>query len=476
MSDEIRSQRLQKLEELRDVGIDVYGRAFPKKDIALITEGETGVIAAGRIMAVRKHGGTSFLDIKDSTGKIQLYFKKDGASKSNLSVFEHLDIGDIIGVEGDVFRTRTGELTIAIKKLSILSKALSALPEKWHGLKDVEIRFRKRYLDLIMNSEAKEVFRKRVLILQFVREFLNGKGFMEVDTPMMHPIAGGAQAKPFVTYHNTLEMNLYLRIAPELYLKRLLVGGFEKIYEINRSFRNEGISPLHNPEFTMLELYSAFGDYRQMMELSEELITSLCGRINDGKMEIEYQDAKIDLSGPWKKMTWHEVFTGLGLGDWRNREAVLRKAGEYGIELTEEEKEDTYEVLDKIFKKKVQPNLLNPTFIYEYPVEISPLAKSYIDRPDMTERFELFMGGFEIANAYSELNDPVEQHRRFTEGVKDLSANKEKVVDEDYVEALECGMPPAGGLGIGIDRLVMLMTNSSSIRDVIFFPLLRAKK
>lgn len=476
MSEEnIRSQRIEKLEELKNAGIDVYGRAFPKKDIALITEGETGVKAAGRIMAVRKHGGSSFLDIKDGTGKIQLYFKKNAVSEADLSVFKHLDIGDIIGVEGDVFRTKTGELTIVIKHLVILSKSLSPLPEKWHGLKDVEIRFRKRYLDLIMNNEAKEVFKKRVKILQHIREFLNGKGFIEVDTPMMHPIAGGAQAKPFITYHNTLEMNLYLRIAPELYLKRLLVGNLEKIYEINRSFRNEGISPLHNPEFTMLELYSAYGDYKQMMELTESLITSLSGRINDG-LTMEYQDKQIDLSPPWKKLTWNEVFAGLGLEDWRNRDTVFKKAEEYGIEITEEDKNGVYEVLDKIFKRKVQPHLLNPTFVYEYPAEISPLAKSYLDRPEMTERFELFIGGFEIANAYSELNDPVEQHKRFAEAVKDLSANRDKMIDEDYIEALECGMPPAGGLGIGIDRLVMLMTNSASIREVIFFPLLRAKK
>ncbi len=475
MSDEIREQRIEKLEELKKAGIDVYGRAFPKKDVALITEGETDVRAAGRIMAVRKHGGSSFLDIKDGTGKIQLYFKKNAVSETDLAVFMHLDIGDIIGVEGDVFRTKTGELTIVIKHLVILSKSLSPLPEKWHGLKDVEIRFRKRYLDLLMNAEAREVFAKRARILQHIREFLNGRGFIEVDTPMMHPIAGGAQAKPFVTYHNTLEMNLYLRIAPELYLKRLLVGNLEKIYEINRSFRNEGISPLHNPEFTMLELYSAYGDYRQMMELTETLIALLAEKINGGP-SMEYQGKKIDLSLPWKKITWNEVFSGIGLENWRSRDAVFGKAEELGIEITEEDRNDVYEVLDKIFKKKVQPHLLNPTFIYEYPAEISPLAKSYADRSDMTERFELFIGGFEVANAYSELNDPVEQHRRFAESVKDLPVNKDRSVDEDYIDALECGMPPAGGLGIGIDRLVMLMTNSASIREVIFFPLLRPKK
>ncbi len=476
MSEEnIRSQRIEKLEELKKQGVDVYGRAFPKKDIALISEGETDVKAAGRIMAVRKHGGSSFLDIKDSTGKIQLYFKKNAVSEAELNVFKNLDIGDIIGVEGDVFRTKTGELTIVIKHLSILSKSLNPLPEKWHGLKDVEIRFRKRYLDLIMNSEAKEVFNKRVRILQNIREFLNDRDFIEVDTPMMHPIAGGADARPFITHHNTLDMNLYLRIAPELYLKRLLVGNFERIYEINRSFRNEGISPLHNPEFTMLELYSAYGDCRQMMEITESLITRLAEKVNNG-LVIEYQGKKIDLTPPWKMIKWTEVFSSLGIDDWKDTDAIIRKAEESGVEITEEDKKNKYEVLDALFKKKIQPNLINPTFIYEYPTEVSPLAKSYPGNPGMTERFEFFMGGFEIANAYSELNDPVEQHKRFVSSLDNAAGNKEKTVDEDYVEALEYGMPPAGGLGIGIDRLVMLMTNSSSIREVIFFPLLRPKK
>ncbi|MBN1445604.1 MAG: lysine--tRNA ligase [Candidatus Omnitrophica bacterium] len=476
MSEEnIRSQRVEKLEELKKQGVDVYGRAFSKKDIALITEGETDVKAAGRIMAVRKHGGSSFLDIKDSTGKIQLYFKRNAVSEAELSIFKNLDIGDIIGAEGDVFRTKTGELTIVIKHLSILSKSLNPLPEKWHGLKDVEIRFRKRYLDLIMNSEAKEVFNKRVKILQYIREFLNKRDFIEVDTPMMHPIAGGADARPFITHHNALDMNLYLRIAPELYLKRLLVGNFERIYEINRSFRNEGISPLHNPEFTMLELYSAYGDCKQMMEITESLITMLAEKINNG-LAIEYQKMKIDLTLPWKMIKWTEIFSSLGVEDWKDKDAIIRKAEELGVEITEEDKTDKYEVLDALFKKKIQPNLVNPTFIYEYPAEVSPLAKSCPGNPGMTERFELFMGGLEVANAYSELNDPVEQHKRFVEALGNASGNREKTVDEDYVEALEYGMPPAGGLGIGIDRLVMLMTDSPSIREVIFFPLLRQKK
>ncbi|MCX8082643.1 MAG: lysine--tRNA ligase [bacterium] len=475
MSEEIKKQRIEKIEELKKRGIDVYGRAFTKKEISLIKEGETGVKTAGRIMAMRHHGGSSFLDIKDSTGKIQLYFKKNILDEETLFVFNHLDIGDIIGVEGDVFKTKTGEITILVKDLTLLSKALNPLPEKWHGLKDVEIRFRKRYLDLIMNQDVREVFNKRVKIIQYIREFLNNIGFIEVDTPMMHPIPGGAEARPFITYHNTLDMNLYLRIAPELYLKRLLVGNFEKIYEINRSFRNEGISPLHNPEFTMLELYSAYGDCKEMMEITEGLITSLTERVN-GTLTLDYQGKRIDMSLPWKRIKWSEVFSNEGISDWKDREAVLKKAEEEGIELTDDDKGNIFEVLDKIFKKKIQPELINPTFIHQYPVEISPLAKSLPDRKDMVERFELFIGGLEIANAYSELNDPFEQHRRFLEAVNKQTGNKEKMVDEDYIEALEYGMPPAGGLGIGIDRLVMLLTNASSIREVIFFPLLRPKK
>jgi len=475
MSEEIKKQRLEKIEELKAEGVDVYGRAFSKKEIALIKEGDVNVKTAGRIMAVRHHGGSSFLDIKDSTGKIQIYFKKNAVSEKELFIFKRLDIGDIIGIEGDVFRTKTGELTVLVRHLTLLSKALNPLPEKWHGLKDIEIRFRKRYLDLIMNDGVREVFNKRVKIIQYIREFLNNSGFIEVDTPMMHPIPGGAEAKPFITYHNTLEMNLYLRIAPELYLKRLLVGNFEKIYEINRSFRNEGISPLHNPEFTMLELYSAYGDCEEMMKITEKLITFLAQKINSSFI-LEYQGREIDLSPPWKRIRWVDAFSEAGITNWKDKEAVLKKAEEEGIELTDEDKGDVFEALDKIFKKKIQPQLINPTFIYEYPVEISPLAKASPDNPDMVERFELFIGGLEVANAYSELNDPLEQHRRFLEAVNKATGNKEKMVDEDYIEALEYGMPPAGGLGIGIDRLVMLLTDASSIREVIFFPLLRPRK
>ncbi len=473
MSEDIREQRIEKLESLRREGIDVYGRRFEKADISGIKEGDVSVRAAGRIMAIRAHGKSVFMDIRDFTGKLQVYFKKDTLSEKEKLLFDLLDIGDIIGVNGDVFKTRTGEITLLVKGFSILSKALLPLPEKWHGLKDVEVRFRKRYLDLIMNQEARSVFYKRARILQHIRRFLGERGFLEVETPMMHPIPGGAEARPFITHHNTLDMDLYMRIAPELYLKRLLVGGFEKVYEINRSFRNEGISTLHNPEFTMLELYSAYGDFSEMMEITEAIITGVSMEIN-GSLSFEYRGKNLDLSLPWKKITWVESFRMAGIEDWRSLSEVKKKMDEYGIE-PDAGSDDHFGMLDAIFKKRVQPQLVDPVFIYEYPREVSPLAKSYPGRADMTERFELFIGGMEVANAYSELNDPLEQHRRFKESVEN-GGSGHKVVDEDYVEALEYGMPPAGGLGIGIDRLVMIMTDSPSIREVIFFPLLRFKK
>ena len=470
---EIIKQRYEKLQELKNGGIDPYGRAFSRISISEIKEGEKDIQTAGRIMAFRKHGKTSFLDIIDFTGKIQIYFKQDILSQENKNVFDKLDIGDIIGVKGDVFRTKTGELTILVKDFKILSKSLRPLPEKWHGLKDIETRFRNRYVDLIMNNDVREIFKKRIKIINLIREFLNKENFLEVETPIMQPIPGGAEAKPFITYHNTLEMKLYLRVAPELYLKRLLVGGFEKIYEINRSFRNEGISTLHNPEFTMLELYSAFGDCQEMMNITEKLLTFLIQKMNNS-FQLEYQRKMIDFTPPWKRIKWAKTFETVGLENLKDINVVRDKAKELNLEI--EEKENIFEILDSIFKKKIQPSLINPTFIIEYPKEISPLAKSSPTNPTMTERFELYIGGLELANAYSELNDPIEQKERFLEEIKFQTEDRPKVLDEDYIEALEYGMPPAGGLGIGIDRLVMLLTNTTSIREVIFFPLLRPKK
>ena len=468
---EMRKIRIEKKEEFEKLGIEPYGRKYQKVNIEKIKEGEN-VKTAGRIMAIRKHGGASFADLVDWTGKIQLYFKKDIIGEDNYEIFKKIDIGDIIGVEGEVFKTKTGEKTILVKNFIILSKSLRPLPEKWHGLKDVEIRFRQRYLDLIMNENVREIFKRRIEILRNIRDFLNNNGFVEVETPMMHPIPGGAEAKPFITYHNALDLELYLRIAPELYLKKLLVGNFEKIYEIGRSFRNEGISTLHNPEFTMLELYSAYGDYEEMIEITENLICYLSEKIF-GKFEFEYQGKKINLRKPWKRIKWEEVFSDyVGINNWKDEKIIDEKIKEFGLEV--EEGEDIFEKLDTIFKKKIQPFFIDPTFVIGYPVEISPLAKKFKDNDKFTERFELFIGGIEIANAYSELNDPIEQLRRFEEKCKNETEKKKKI-DYDFIEALEYGMPPAGGLGIGIDRLVMLFTNSSSIKEVIFFPLLKPK-
>ena len=473
--EEIIQQRHNKLKELRKEGIEPYGRAFLRKPISEVQEGEKEVSAAGRIMAFRKHGKVAFLDICDWTGKMQLYFKKGILSEKGYRLFENLDIGDIIGVKGEVFKTRTGELTILVQNLTVLAKSLRPLPEKWHGLKDVEARFRHRYVDLIINEEVREIFKKRMNILQYIREFLNGKEFMEVETPMMHPISGGAEAKPFITYHNTLETDLYLRIAPELYLKRLLVGGFEKIYEINRSFRNEGISTLHNPEFTMLELYSAYGDCEEMMKIAENLLTFLAEKINGG-LEMKYRDETINFSSPWKRITWTDCFKKVGIDNWKDIKIVQKKIEEFNLEVNKDEKNNLFGLLETIFKRKIQQEFINPTFVIEYPEEVSPLAKSYPDNPHMTERFELYIGGIELSNAYSELNDPIEQKDRFLKEIKSEMSERPKVLDSDYIEALEYGMPPAGGLGIGIDRLVMLFTNTSSIREVVLFPLLRPTK
>jgi len=389
--EEIRKQKKEKLEILKNKNVEPYGRKYEKVKIKDI--GEKGnVKTAGRVIALRKHGGASFVDIVDTEGKIQLYFKKNIIGEQQYELFKEIDIGDFIGVEGEIFKTKTEEKTILVKNFTVLSKSLRPLPEKWHGLKDIEIRFRKRYLDLLINKEVRNKFIKRTKIIQFIREYLNNLGFLEVETPMMHPIPGGAEAKPFITYHNTLEMNLYMRIAPELYLKRLLVGNFEKIYEINRSFRNEGISPLHNPEFTMLELYSAYGDYKEMMEITENLLTVLVKNLY-GKLKITYQGKEIDFSLSWEKITWDDAFKKVGITNWKDINSVKEKIKEFQLEVEEEKQNDLFELLDFIFKKKIQPDLINPTFIIDYPVEISPLAKSKKDNSKITERFELFIGG-----------------------------------------------------------------------------------
>ncbi|OPY63278.1 MAG: Lysine--tRNA ligase [Pelotomaculum sp. PtaU1.Bin065] len=477
--------RREKLTELRDKGIEPYGgryeRTYMAGDILANFEKleNEHVVVAGRIMSKRGMGKASFAHIQDATGQIQIYARLNDIGQPAYELFGKLDIGDIIGVTGKVFKTRMGEITVATEDLKLLSKSLRPLPEKWHGLKDVELRYRQRYVDLIVNPEVKVVFEARSKIVRAVRSYLDNRGFLEVETPMMHAIAGGAAARPFITYHNTLDMKLFLRIAPELYLKRLIVGGFEKVYEINRNFRNEGISTKHNPEFTMLELYQAYADYDDMMNLTEELVANVAFEVF-GTTKIEYQGTQIDLSPKWTRLPMLDavkLHSGIDFGVIKTAEEAKNAVKQAKIGLEIDPAESWGSILNKVFEEVVEPRLIQPTFIMDYPVEISPLAKRKAENPELTYRFELFIYGREMANAFSELNDPIDQKGRFLKQVEKRSAGDEEahMMDEDYITALEYGMPPAGGLGIGIDRLVMLLTNSPSIRDVILFPLMRPR-
>jgi lysyl-tRNA synthetase, class II len=466
--------RIEKANKLKDKGVDPYGASYNhatplRKAIDSYSEDVEGkkVRCTGRILTIRPHGKAAFLHIKDWTGKLQVYVKLDRVGKEKYDIFKLLDLGDIIGVEGGLFKTRTGEITVFADDFTILSKALLPPPEKWHGLKDVETRYRQRYLDLLSNDTVMEVFLKRSSIIKSIRTFLDSKDFIEVDTPMMQPIPGGAVARPFITHHNVLDMDLFLRIAPELYLKRLLVGGMERIYEINRNFRNEGISTRHNPEFTMMELYQAYSDYDGMMELTENLITTLVRELYN-EFEIPYGNRKLDMSPPWQRSTFSELLAKYASVDLNDEKRLQKKGKELGIDVDGMHK-DT--IAEEVFKQLVEKELWTPTFVLDYPVTLCPLTKSCNNDPDLAQRFELYIATMEIANSYSELNEPIEQSKRLhnqTAGVD----NEEKI-DEDFLKALKYGMPPAGGLGIGIDRLIMILTNSSSIRDVILFPLLR---
>ena len=474
-------QRKTKLENISKRGIYAYGGKYETTSTikALkddFSEGRT-VSLAGRIMAARTHGKSSFYDIKDPTGKMQAYFKEDIVGKDAFGLLNDLDIGDFIGVKGDTFKTRTGEPTVVVKEFTILAKSLRPLPEKWHGLKDVETRYRQRYVDLIVNDDVREVFMTRSRIVSEIRKFLDERGFIEVETPMMQSLAGGAAGKPFKTHHEALGIDLYLRIAPELYLKRLLVGGMGKVYEINRSFRNEGISIKHNPEFTMLEVYESYSDCEGMMKLTEALIKGLAEKVL-GRTEIEYQGKKIDLT-KWEKVSFAELMKEqFGIVPSDKHEDWIKKLKAKGIEV--EGKDISRTQIINIVGDLVEPKAGNhPVFVVDMFKELCPLAKVKKDNPDLTDRFELYMGGMEIANAYSELNDPIEQKKRFMDELAPSNntlhptPNIQRSIDEDFVTALEYGMPPAGGLGIGIDRLVMILTNSASIRDVILFPQLK---
>ncbi len=482
---ELISLRMEKAEELRKMGIDPYGDKFQTDTKAAeITdhfeemENKT-VRLAGRLMSRREHGKAAFADLQDRSGKIQIYFRENDLGEKNYDVFVRLlDTGDIIGIEGNVFKTRRGEITVAVKDFVVLTKTLRPLPEKWHGLKDVDLRYRQRYLDLIVNPEVRDVFVKRTEMIRSIRQYLDREGYLEVETPMMQPIAGGAAARPFVTHHNALDMKMYLRIAPELYLKRLIVGGFEKVYEINRNFRNEGISTKHNPEFTMLELYQAFADYQDMMCLAENLISHTAEEVL-GTTKIEYQGTEIDLEPPYERISMLDAvkkYTGLDFLSVETDKQARQAALDLGVYA--EEGSTRAQVLDEIWDELVEKHLVQPTFVLDYPTEISPLAKKNQDDPRLTYRFELFIYGREMVNAFSELNDPLDQRNRFEQQVKQREKGDDEAhqMDEDYIRALEYGLPPTGGMGIGIDRLVMMLTDSASIRDVILFPQMRPKE
>jgi len=475
--------RLQKVEELRSRGINPFGKRFEvlhhAADIIAEYPANDGqeVVIAGRLMAKRGHGKASFADLQDFSGKIQIYARVDDLGTEAYDLFKLLDIGDIIGVKGTVFRTKRGEISVNIKEFEILTKSLRPLPEKWHGLKDVDLRYRQRYLDLIVNPGVKDVFLKRIEIIRAMRHFLEERGFYEVETPMMQPIAGGAAARPFITHHNALDIDLYLRIAPELYLKRLLVGGFEKVFEINRNFRNEGISTKHNPEFTMMELYQAYADYEDMMEITESMISYVVQKVL-GTLKINYQGREIDFTVPWARLSMLDavrLYTGMDFSHFDTEEAH-RQAAELGVEV---DKDAVWgQILNAVFEECVEDKLIQPTFITGHPVEVSPLAKRNPQNPRLTDRFELFVNSWELANAFSELNDPIDQRKRFEQQLEERAKGDQEAhaMDEDFITALEHGMPPAGGLGIGIDRLVMILTDSPSIRDVILFPTMRPKE
>lgn len=476
---EIVQQRIAKLEALGSKNVVLYPANVPvhitvQEALNSFQEGKK-VTLCGRIMANRAHGKVNFMDLRDTSGKIQLYVKRDIVGEEKAILLEQLDIADILSVHGELFKTHTQELTVKVEDFTILAKALRPLPEKWHGLKDVELRYRQRYLDLLSNEDVKKVFLLRAKIIRSIRNFLEDRGFLEVETPMMHDVAGGAAGRPFKTFHNEYGMDLYLRIAPELYLKRLLVGGFDRIYEINRSFRNEGVSTRHNPEFTMLEVYQAYAGYEEMINLTQDLICHVASQVL-GKEELFYQGKTINLKTPWNKQSFAELVKDkFGIEPKDEASIMLNKLQAKG--LAKDKNRLSRSQINKIVEDALEQDLqINPTFITDYFTSLCPLAKTKKDNPLISERFELYMGGMEIANAYSELNDPLEQRRRFQEEIKDLNSEEKKSLDEAYLLALEHGMPPAGGLGIGIDRLVMLLTDQPSIRDVILFPLLRSQE
>lgn len=477
---QIRRDKLAKLKEEGNDPFEItkFNRTHTSKQIVENYDELEGkdVTVAGRLMAKRIMGKASFCHIQDGDGKIQSYVSINELGEDSYKHFKEDDIGDIIGITGFVFKTKTGEISIHAKEVTLLSKSLRPLPEKFHGLKDTDLRYRQRYVDLIMNPEVKDTFLKRIQILQEVKNILNEKGYLEVETPILNTIAGGAAARPFITHHNTLDMDMYLRIANELYLKRLIVGGFDKVYEMGRMFRNEGMDIKHNPEFTNIELYAAYEDYNDMMDITEEIISKVALKVL-GTTKITYQGTEIDLTPSWKRISMIDSIkevTGVDFNKIETDEEAKKAAEELHVEL-DELKLTRGEIINQVFEAKVEETLIQPTFIYDYPVEVSPLTKRKPSDPRLTERFEVFIGAREYGNAYSELNDPIDQYERFKKQMEARDAGDEEanMMDEDFVTALEYGMPPTGGLGIGIDRLVMLLTDSASIRDVLLFPTMK---
>jgi lysyl-tRNA synthetase class 2 len=488
---ELIQQRVRKSEVLKGKGIDPFPNNFrvthiskdiqeafgsmPNEELKSVSETFS---LAGRIIAIRDFGKASFIHIQDRKGKIQAYVQRDIIGEKAFQLFKMLDVGDFVGLEGGVFRTKTGELTLQVRSFQLLVKSLRPLPEKWHGLTDIEARYRYRYLDLIANPRVKEIFLTRIRAIQEIRDFFAQRDFVEVETPMMHPIPGGATAKPFKTHHNALDMELYMRVAPELFLKRLVIGGFERVFEINRCFRNEGISTQHNPEFTMLEFYQSYATYEDMMEMTEELLCSMVKGFH-GRLCLAYQEKEINFAPPWRRIRFREALLESGRLD----SAILKDpmkareaAKDLGLEVGKGASHGR--VLADLFKEVVEPHLLQPTFVTHYPTEVSPLSRRNESDPEVVDRFELFISGREIANGFSELNDPIEQRDRFLQQLRERGDEADSFLrlDEDFLHALEYGMPPTAGEGIGIDRWIMILTDVPSIRDVIFFPLLRLER
>ncbi|TGK02225.1 lysine--tRNA ligase [Leptospira selangorensis] len=490
-TNELIQQRIEKIKNLKEKGVDPYPiRFFPDSDSASLIEmysktptgPEKKFLLGGRLHSKRVMGKASFAHLKDKSGVIQLYATRDDLGEENYTLFKSLDLGDLIGIEGYLFQTQKGETTLHLTSVTLLAKCVRPLPvvkEKdgviYDAFADVEQRYRMRYVDLVVNDNVRETFITRSRIVSEIRNFLTSEGFLEVETPMMQPIAGGAAARPFVTHHNTLDMQLFLRIAPELYLKRLIVGGLDRVFELNRNFRNEGISTKHNPEFTMMEAYMAYGDMGKMLELTEKLITTVAQKIC-GTLKIKYGNDLVDLSPPWRRVKYVDIikeYSGIDFSQVKTLEEAKEKASSVKVDASK--CTSIWKVADEVFSEKAEPNLIQPVFVTDYPKELSPLAKSNPENPGYVERFEPYIVGREIGNAFSELNDPFDQKERFEDQVKQREAGDDEafMMDEDYIRALEYGMPPTGGLGIGIDRLVMLLTNSQSIRDTILFPLMR---